>query len=671
MTKFISATILLVLITLTILMCNIQPVKANGPITLLTNLEYPKGLWIKNNRVYITETNGRNTGFGGKICLDLYNAATGQKTVLVDHPECSDAVVVAEDNYIYLTSYNASIPGDSGLVNVVDPATNIETHLLNIEIASEDMFIDANDNILIIGSSYTVGAKSIYLLPSGNYTNPTILKTGLGKTWCISKSGEYTYFSDQTAIRRFNDTVGSIETFLSKSVMSISLSSEYLYYADYFGNTVGRIDLQTKSDETLVSGLNGPINVRYDDVQDRLYFLEVGTVAGEYKDGTLKVIEHIQGTRTHQGDIVLTDNDVVSIEGILWVNGSIIAEENATLILRNALLNFVQTTNNQFNLTLRNPANGNPHLVAYNSTIDSNADLDFTLKGNSTAELNKVTIPSRVECFACDFSILSISNSSYVDTLFAESGSSALITVQNSTIHQWQNYAYNKAANAQVDNSIVDNLLIGTSSINCSISGLRPGFVAYWNFVENCSVTSSGGPGGVAPNITLTNTQVGLWRFAFYFSSNVVTIDSVVQTFAYGETRIQIFWYLDVHVVDDVNQDVPSANVTATYPDTTLAGSRLTGEDGWIRLTLMEKIKNATGEYPVGIYTVEATYETYSNTTTVEMTGTKQITLTLEGFIIPEFPSFLLLPLLIIATLLAVIVYRKKHIGVKNFTLLF
>jgi len=362
----------------------------------------------------------------------------------------------------------------------------------------------------------------------------------------------------------------------------------------------------------------------------------------------------------YQGDLILNGNNVAGIEGMFDINGSIIIEGNASLILRNALLNFVQTTDNQFNLTLRNPANGNPRIVAYNSTLDSNADLDFTLEGNSTAELNRVTIPWRVECFPDDASILSISNSSYVNTLFAESGSSALIIVQNSTVHEWQNYAYNKAPEAQVYDSVIDDLVIGSSSINCTFSGLHPGLVTYWNFIENCSVASSGGPGGAAPNITLTNTQVGLWRFAFYSSSNVVTIDSVVQASAYGEARIQVFWHLDVHVLDDINQDVPSANVTATYPNATLAESKLTSEDGWIRLTLMEKTKNATGEYPVGIYTVQATYETYSNATTVEMTGAQQITLALEGFIIPEFPSLLILPLFMIATLLAVIIYKRK-----------
>jgi hypothetical protein len=74
----------------------------------------------------------------------------------------------------------------------------------------------------------------------------------------------------------------------------------------------------------------------------------------------------------------------------------------------------------------------------------------------------------------------------------------------------------------------------------------------------------------------------------------------------------------------------------------------------------MEKMMNVTGSYPVGNYTVQATYETHSKNTTVSMTENKEIALSLD-FVIPEFPSFLILPLFMIATLLAVIVYKRKH----------
>jgi hypothetical protein len=363
----------------------------------------------------------------------------------------------------------------------------------------------------------------------------------------------------------------------------------------------------------------------------------------------------------HQGDLIIAGNDVYTLEGRFDISGSIVIEDNATLVLRNALLNFVQTTNNQFNLTLRNPVAGNPRLVAYNSTIDSNADLDFDLKGNSTADLNDVTIPSRVACYPDDLSTLSISNSSYIRTIFAEASSSSVIKVVNSTIHEWHNYGHNTAPEAQVYDSTIDSLLIGSSPVNCTISGLHPGLATHWNFIENCSVVSSGELGGAVPNITLTNTHVGLWRFGFYQSSTVTIIDSVVQASAFSQARIRIFWYLDVHVVDAITQDVPAATVTATYPNATLAESKMTGEEGWARLLLMEKTKNATGEYSVGTYTIEAAYETHSNTTSVEMTDSTQITLALEDLIIPEFLPVLILPIFMAATLLAVMISRRQR----------
>jgi hypothetical protein len=91
-----------------------------------------------------------------------------------------------------------------------------------------------------------------------------------------------------------------------------------------------------------------------------------------------------------------------------------------------------------------------------------------------------------------------------------------------------------------------------------------------------------------------------------------------------------------------------------------MAESKLTDINGWTNLTLMDRMLNATGEYPVGNYTVEATYETYLNSTTVNMTENMQIILSMP-FVVPEFQSLLILPLCMLTTLLVVIVYRRKR----------
>jgi hypothetical protein len=272
---------------------------SSGPITLLTNLEYPTSLWVKGNEAYLIEAAGYCTSYGGKVCLDRYDIVTGRKSVVVNNPMCFEAVVVASDGKIYMTSWpwGYGSPGEYGLVSVVDPLTGVENLLLNIEISSHDMFIDSNDNILIIGMSDQPNAKSIYLLPSGSYTNPVVLKTGLGRCWSILEIGKNTYFSvgmmGSHAIKFFSNFGGDIGTFLtgSKVFNSLSFGLGYLYYANFLDGIVGRINMQTKTDETLLSGLNHPNCVRFDQSSGRLYFLEGGTNAAQYKDGTLKYIQ--------------------------------------------------------------------------------------------------------------------------------------------------------------------------------------------------------------------------------------------------------------------------------------------------------------------------------------------------------------------------------------------
>jgi len=415
----------------------------------------------------------------------------------------------------------------------------------------------------------------------------------------------------------------------------------------------------------------------------------------------------------HQGDLVLTGNNVTTIEDLRFdINGSIIVEENATLILRNAILNFTQTDDYQHTMIFRNPVNGNPRLQVENATITASGyyfHIDFY--GNSTGTINKLekgTFPY-LTFRTYDSSVLSTSN---LDTRAIYGYDTSKVNVSNSTL--WFLSGYEScsvtASNCTIgqfsaeDSSIINVsdseigywLDIESRSVNCSITGIMPGLVTSWNYLVDCSVLVSSG--GYAPNVTVHNTQINEWIFDFWGSSNVtisnstlrdlvpressivtVTDSRVYRVYAhdssvtwmfnstsnyyypYHESKIYVYWYLAVHVIDSISQNVPSANVTAAYPNLTVAESKLTDANGWAMLILMEKMMNATGEYPVGNYTVEATYETYSNGTIVNITENQVITLTLADFIIPEFPSFLILPLFMMATLVAVIVYKRKH----------
>ncbi len=258
--------------------------------TLLGGLEYPKGLWIAGGKVYFTETNGRYTTYGGKVDLSEYDLATSAKTLIIDNPENSDAVVVTASGTMYLTSWHGSIPGNLGKVSKDDEVTHLESQVTDLQIASIDMFLKSNNDILVIGESDDVGANSLYRLPSGSYGSPEVVHQGLGRAKCVAEVGGVIYYSDNNDIMRFISN-GTLETFASsKSVESISATSSYVYYADTESGKVGRISVGSRTNEVLVSGLHSPTAVRWVSSSKKLYILDAGTDANQFKDGTLKVV---------------------------------------------------------------------------------------------------------------------------------------------------------------------------------------------------------------------------------------------------------------------------------------------------------------------------------------------------------------------------------------------
>ena len=148
------------------------------------------------------------------------------------------------------------------------------------------------------------------------------------------------------------------------------------------------------------------------------------------------------------------------------------------------------------------------------------------------------------------------------------------------------------------------------------------------------------------------------------FTENGSLIQLVNSTYSYygpyDTSRITVSWYLGVNVVDSHGTPVGSANVTASYSNATVVESKLTDVNGLTRLTLMQETINATGSYPVGNYTVTAKYGIDSGQKSVNMTGNQAITISLP-FNVPEFPSVLVLPVFIAATLVAVAAFKRKQ----------
>ncbi|MEM0357380.1 MAG: hypothetical protein QXL77_03280 [Candidatus Bathyarchaeia archaeon] len=430
------------------------------------------------------------------------------------------------------------------------------------------------------------------------------------------------------------------------------------------------------------------------------------------------------------GDLVLSDNDVYTITGNYYMDGSIIVTENATLVIENARLTFMQTAPFQFNITLRDAAGGSPRLVIDNATIDTcNRHFGIVFYENSTVQINRTQPVSSSPIYlllynssSADVSESTLTEISLYNLASLHLFSSGLtllravdeshVIVENTNIYYL--YAANGAEVEVSDSTIADILSVQSSKTQCNIQGIEPELVAYWNFLENCSVVI--GAGGYAPNVSLSNVQVYGWSFSFADAvdtiicdsrlcslevsgssavyayrvyaqrvdisgfSRVNATDSVVDAVylhgssvlwaenstatmkvqVYGQSVLYVNWYLDVHVVDSLWQDVPNANVTVVCADGTETARGQTNATGWVKLTVLSSIINATGEYPQGPHNITASYETYSNTTTINVTRNMQTTVVLTDFIIPESPTVLPLIVTLVAVSLAVVVFRKR-----------
>lgn len=314
--------------------------------------------------------------------------------------------------------------------------------------------------------------------------------------------------------------------------------------------------------------------------------------------------------------------------------------------------------------------------------------MQVLLYGNSTASASNLTLAYPILLYSYDSSVTDFSNSQiYSLYVFDDGVKAALLASEIGNAYIMGN------SHVSFSDSSLDYLQIRTRYGNFSVSDLKAGTYASWDYLLNCSIQVA--PGGYAPNVTLTNSQLNDVEFILYDSNGTVSnstlglqeyggcsvraLDCAItylglhdsstiwivnpETVHYGEMtggfKIYLLYYLDVHVLDSIDQNVPSATVSAFYPNSTLAESEPTNSSGWTRLTLMEKMKNVTGDYPIGNYTIQASYQSYSNGTAVNMTQSQEVSLRLEGLEIPEFPSNMILATIVIATSSIFLTKRK------------
>jgi len=164
----------------------------------------------------------------------------------------------------------------------------------------------------------------------------------------------------------------------------------------------------------------------------------------------------LSGDIVIDGDLVIGGNNVTSfVNAYVNITGNIVVEGNATLRLINATIFLKgQATNYQYNITFRNPLNGNPRLIASNATVRSEKLSAIRFFENSSAVANGLKCVS-IDLDAYDYSVLSLSGFS-ARILYIYGHSS--VTVSGSNMKTTKVYVWNSAVFNALDSTTMDSL---------------------------------------------------------------------------------------------------------------------------------------------------------------------------------------------------------------------
>lgn len=214
-------------------------------------------------------------------------------------------------------------------------------------------------------------------------------------------------------------------------------------------------------------------------------------------------------------------------------------------------------------------------------------------------------------------------------------------------INSW----YNSISDSYMDN-VNENIYLSNSSHNLimgnSIKGSDIGTSFYSNShtntvlrnvfesFNNYAVYLYQSPGNLFRDSNITSTSNHVYHFTSADTTFLnVSLDGSKLVTDAGAVHVK--WYLDVRVLDEDDSPLNQANVTGEDKDNVTVFSELTGASGYIeRQNITEFHKNFTGLFSHNNYTINATFLSVSNQTSVNVTGNEVVTVYLTGIPLPS-----------------------------------
>jgi hypothetical protein len=333
------------------------------------------------------------------------------------------------------------------------------------------------------------------------------------------------------------------------------------------------------------------------------------------------------------GDVMAVGVTSILASEELRANGSLSFHQNAMLHLASASVELAQTHDEELRVTF----NDHSHFESTNSAITSSFAFIIYFRGDATGSANGLAMPtSTARLYAFDRSTLVLDG---FTSRYLRAFNDSTVTLTNSAPFYLRAYS---RASFYIRNSSVRKLYaFGLCHTHLSRSVATEDIRLHNNtYLEATDSTLT----------TVYSTD----------TSAAILVNSTYAHCAVDPTGyIAVYWYLDARVVDMIGQPVHQANVSAFMLAQDLKDTNLTDTEGWARLVLLDRIFDHLGEHANQLnYTVRATFEDHVAFDGVNMTTNKVVILELD-FIIPEYFSLVIIPLLVTATLVAAWAHKK------------
>ena len=297
----------------------------------------------------------------------------------------------------------------------------------------------------------------------------------------------------------------------------------------------------------------------------------------------------------HHGDLVVGGNDKLVIRNAYFtLYGSLIARDQATVIIENATLVVCPLDSRPSNITVRD--NAYIRILSSKVTAPPGNPFNLYLCSNSVAFFSETTFENSHEYYGA-----------------------SEVTVINSTVYWVDCYG---TARVNITDSVAMVHLAATDDARLWIRNSKAPLIhAHRNafvYAADCSI----------------DLEVLCYNDAVMWLVNVSSPRvEIALPFVGMKARIYVSWYLDVRVLL-AGEPVGGALVEIFYPNGSLAESGYTGDEGVLTTTLFEKIlyvgrDGSPRENYVGNYLVRASYERLLGETNITLDENKEMSVDL------------------------------------------